>query len=158
MELKKNRIHVEIAGTRFTVLSTETDEYTSKIASELTSEITLIRKAAPGLSLSSATMLAALNYCDKASKAQTDADMLRAQVKEYLSDCARYRADYEEVSIENEKLKKDIEMLRKRLGEKGRTPVMPAPVSRTVKKVQTDAQIDETAEEITDFFEKFESK
>ena len=158
MEKIKNRINIEIAGTRFTVLSEETDAYTKRLASKLTDEIGVIRKAAPGLSLSSAAMLAALNYCDSSTKAQADADALRTQIKEDLAEITKQRGECDELAEENEKLRRDIETLRKRLGERGKTPEMPAPVSRTVKTVRAAVQTDEAAEEITDFFEKFEKK
>ena len=158
MEQIKNRITIDIAGTRFTVLSTESEEYTKKLAAKLTDEIAEIKKAAPLLSVSSATTLAALNYCDSSTKAEEDADSLRRQVKEYLAEITKQRTENEELSAENEKLRRDIDTLRKRLGEKGRAPEMPAPVSRTVKTVRAAAQTDEAAEEITDFFERCEKK
>lgn len=158
MDNTKNRIVVEIAGTVFTVVSNENERYTKRLAEELTSEIAAIRRAAPGLSLTSATMLTALNCADRAAKAETEADSFRIQVKDYLSEAEKYRENAEKLSAENEKLKKDIETLRKRLGESGRQPTIPAPVSKTVRTVRTEAAGDEAAEEITDFFEQFESR
>ncbi len=132
----KNRIKIDIAGTHFTVLSAEGEDYTRKVADRLNEEITAVRRGAPGLSLSSAVMLASLNLCDNMTKAQDDADRLRMQVKEYLNDAARYRADFEEAVQENEKLRRDIEIYRKRLGDKGRG-ADPAPVSKAAKTAKT---------------------
>ncbi len=131
----KNRIKIDIAGTKFTVLSVEGEEYTRSVAARLNDEISSVRRSAPGLSLNSAVMLAALNLCDNLTKAQEDSDRLRIQVKEYLSEATKYRTDFEEAARENEKLRKDIETYRKRLGDKGRNND-PAPVSAAVKTVR----------------------
>lgn len=158
MDNSKNRIRVNIAGTRFTVVSSESEEYTGKVAQRLNDEIAAIRKAAPGLSLASAVMLAGLNVADAATKAQAEADALREQVREYLSEAERYRSMYEQTAAEAEKLRSDIEVYRKRLGEKGKSVIEPAPVSRSVRTVRKTAANDEAAEEITDFFDSFETK
>ena len=50
----KNKIKIEIAGTRFTVVSVESEDYTRSIADRLNAEINAVRRAAPGLSANSA--------------------------------------------------------------------------------------------------------
>ncbi len=147
----KNRIKIEIAGTPFTVLSVEGEEYTKAVAERLNREIETVRRAAPGLSLTSAVMLAALNLCDGMTKAEEDSDRLRGQVKEYLNDAARYRSEYDAAVKENEKLKKDMETYRKRLGEKGKTQE-PAPVSPAVKTVRKSNSKEAEDEENISFF------
>ena len=149
----KNRIRIEIAGTRFTVLSVENEEYTYKVADRVNSEISAVRRAAPGLTLPSAVMLAALNICDNMTKAEEDADMLRLQIKEYLNEAAKYRSAYEEAERENEKLKKDMETYRKRLGEKAKTSSDPAPLSHSVKAVRKKSSSDEEADDNLSFFD-----
>ncbi len=131
----KNKIKIEIAGTRFTVVSVESEDYTRSIADRLNAEINAVRRAAPGLSANSAVMLAALNTCDNLAKSEEDADRLRIQIKEYLNEAAKYRSACEEAERENEKLKKDIETLRKRLGEQSRI-IDPSPLSAAVKAVR----------------------
>ena len=131
----KNKIKIEIAGTRVTVVSVESEDYTRSIADRLNAEINAVRRAAPGLSANSAVMLAALNTCDNLAKSEEDADRLRIQIKEYLNEAAKYRSACEEAERENEKLKKDIETLRKRLGEQSRI-IDPSPLSAAVKAVR----------------------
>ncbi len=143
----KNRVRIDIAGTKFTVVSEEGEEYTRAVAERLNEEIKTVRKAAPGLSLSAAVMLTALNMCDTMTKAEEDADRLKKQVREYLAESEKYRSDYETAIIENEKLKRDIEIYRQRLGDKGRGE--PAPVSpavRTVRKTNTEEAGDDSAD------------
>lgn len=132
----KNKVKIEIAGTRFTVVSVESEEYTRGIADRLNSEINAVRRAAPGLSANSAVMLAALNICDNLAKSEEDGDRLRFQIKEYLNEAAKYRSACEDAGRENEKLKKDIETLRKRLGEQSRIVSDPSPLSAAVKAVR----------------------
>ena len=144
----KNRVKIDIAGTHFTVVSEEGEEYTRAVAEKLNEEIKNVRKAAPGLSLSAAVMLTALNLCDTMTKAEEDADRLRKQVREYLSEAEKYRSECSEMAAENAKLKRDIEIYRQRLGDKGRNSE-PAPVSpaiRTVRKTNSEEAGDDSAE------------
>lgn len=150
-EQAKNRVKVNIAGTKFTVVSAEDEAYTLKVADRLNEEIKTVRQAAPGLSVSSAVLLTALNICDNLTKAEEDAERLRRQVKEYLAESEKYRSAYEEAKTENEKLRRDMEIYRKRLSEKGRT-AEPAPISPAVKAVHrsgTDEAADESAQTIS---------
>ena len=144
----KNHVKIDIAGTRFTVVSEEGEEYTRAVADRLNEEIQNVRKAAPGLSLSSAVMLTALNICDSMTKAEEDAERLRKQVREYLNEAEKYRSEYAEAAEENAKLKRDIEIYRQRLGDKGKNSE-PAPVSpaiRTVRKTNSEEAGDDSAE------------
>lgn len=136
MDGNKNRVKIDIAGTRFTVVSAESEEYTRCVADRLNGEINAVRRAAPGLSPNSAVMLAALNICDDLTKSEDDADHLRGQIKEYLNEAAAYRSRCEQAERENEKLRKDIETLRKRLGEQSKIVSDPSPVSAAVKAVR----------------------
>ncbi len=150
----KNRVKIDIAGTRFTVISAESEEYTRTVADRLNAEITAVRRAAPGLSANSAVMLAALNLCDNLTKSEEDTDRLRQQIKDYLNEAAKYRSAFEETERENQKLKKDIEVLRKRLGEKAKLVGEPSPVSSAVKAVRksgTSEAEDESADNVTFF-------
>ncbi len=153
----RNHIKIEIAGTRFTVVSEESELYTRSVAERLNSEINSIRRAAPGLSANSAVMLAALNICDVLIKTEEDADGLRHQIKDYLNEAAKYRSSFEESEQENERLRKDLETLRKRLGEKSKLANEPSPVSPAVKAVRKSALAeaeDEGAEQVTFFGSK----
>lgn len=148
--MEKNRTKVNIAGTVFTVVSEESEEHTKSVADTLNREIDDVRKAAPGLSLTSAVMLAALNIADSKTKSDEDTDLLRKQIKEYLAEADKYRLAYEECTVENEKLKKDIETYRKRLGE--RSYKDPAPLSAAVRSVRKHSSAEEAADESAPFF------
>ena len=150
----RNRVKVDIAGTRFTVISEESELYTKSVAERLNSEINSGRHAAPGLSANSAVMLASLNICDQLMKSEEAADSLRHQIKDYLNEAAKYRSSFEEADCENARLRKDIETLRKRLGEKARIVSEPSPVSPAVKAVRKSATTeaeDEGAEQVSFF-------
>ncbi len=154
MDENKNRVKIEIAGTRFTVLSMESEEYTRSVADRLNGEINAVRRAAPGLSANSAVMLAALNICDNLTKSEEDADRLRAQIKEYLNEAAKYRNASEELERENEKLRKDMETLHKRLGDQSKFVSDPSPVSAAVKAVRKSgsAEAEDESEQPVAFF------
>ncbi len=146
-EQEKNHIRLNISGSKFTVVTSDDENYTMKIADRLDSEIKSVRKASSGMSVSSAVMLTALNMCDRLTRLEQEAESLRKQVKEYFEDSAKYRDSYQKAMNENEKLRRDIEIYRKRLGEKNKK-AEPAPISPAVKSIHL-SDTDEAADEDT---------
>lgn len=87
-----NRVVVTIDGYEYTVVSEDPEEYIRKNAALVDQNVRDI-KAATSLSSLSAAMLAAMNIADRYYKAQTAADGLRGQIKDYAEECAKLRAE-----------------------------------------------------------------
>lgn len=103
----KNKVTVTVAGNDYTLLSDEAEDYVRAVAASVGNEITQIMTSAH-LSLSHASVLAALNTADKARKAAESADHLREQVKTYLDETQKLKSELAEARRELSRLKKQI--------------------------------------------------
>lgn len=71
----------------------------------------------PRLSLTMASILVSLSYCDECRKANESADNLRSQIKDYLEDSSKARLEADDARKEAERLKRELVALRKAIGE-----------------------------------------
>lgn len=153
---EKIKVRINIAGSEFTVLSQDSENYTLSVAKEVDEKISEIRKANPNISITAAVMLAALNFCDCSKKSEKDADNFRIQIKDYLTEAAQKEKEADELKKENERLKKDIQTYRQRLSEDIQSNNNAAPVSSAVKAVKKSvllSDVEEAAEDDTEFFD-----
>lgn len=100
-----NRVIVTIDGLEYTVISEDNEEYIRKSAALVDQSIQEIKAATPFSSMTAA-VLAAMNIADKYYKASGSGDGLRAQIRDYASECAQLRA-------ENARLKKELKDAKK---------------------------------------------
>lgn len=103
----KNRLSVTVAGHEFTIVSEETEAYVFGVAAEVDKEIQNVMSEAH-LSLSDAAVLSALNSADRARKALDSADHLRLQVKTYLDETQKLKAELAETRRELSRVKKQL--------------------------------------------------
>ncbi|MEA5039047.1 MAG: cell division protein ZapA [Clostridiaceae bacterium] len=87
-----NRVIVKIDGLEYTVVSEDTEDYIRKSAALVDQALRDI-KASTSLSSLNSAVLAGMNIADRYFKAQTAADGLRIQVKDYAEECARLRTE-----------------------------------------------------------------
>ena len=95
----KNRVTVNIAGGEYRLIGAEDEEYTRKVAAHVDSKINEVLKLA-NVSMIEATVLASVNITDEYYKALETADNLRAQLKDYLEDSGRMKAELSELKPE----------------------------------------------------------
>jgi cell division protein ZapA len=100
----KNRISVTVAGHEFTIISEESEEYVRGVAAEVDSSVQSVMSEIH-LSLSDAAVLAALNFADRSKKAVDSADHLRLQVKTYLDETQKLKAELAESRRELSRLR-----------------------------------------------------
>ncbi|MDD3692804.1 MAG: cell division protein ZapA [Oscillospiraceae bacterium] len=109
----KNRVKLEICSTEYIILSDEPEHYVRELADELDKSMRELMDNDPRVSTTMAAVLTALTFADECRKANASADNLRSQIKEYLSENARVRAEAEEARRENERLRRDLDELMK---------------------------------------------
>jgi len=114
-ESVKNRVTVKIADNEYTIVADETEEYIRKIGGMVNSRMTEMLEANPRMSTLMAAVLCCTNFCDELMKAQNAADNLRAQMKTYLDESAKYRAEADEARREIARLNNEIQSLRAQL-------------------------------------------
>ena len=96
-----------MAGHDFTIVSEESEVYVRGIGAEVDRDIQAVMTEAH-LSLSDAAVLAALNSADRARKAIDSADHLRLQVKTYLDETQKLKAELAESRRELSRVKKQV--------------------------------------------------
>lgn len=106
--MEKNKVKVSICGSDYYISTEDDPKYVLELANDLDERLTKIVHENTRLSITQAAILASLDYADTAKKATDTADNLRAQIKEYLEDSARYK-------MEAEVAKRDVERLEKEL-------------------------------------------
>ena len=105
MAMAKNRVHLKIGGSAYTVLTDDAPEYVEELAEELDKEMRSIINENPSLSVTQAAVLTALDKADTCKKSTASSDNLRAQME---VDVARR---------EIERLNREISSLRERIAE-----------------------------------------
>ena len=95
----KKRVTVSIAGGEYRLIGAEDEEYTRKVAAHVDAKINEIL-GATNVSIIEAAVLAGVNISDEYYKALETADNLRTQLKEYLEDAGRMKAEISELKRE----------------------------------------------------------
>jgi cell division protein ZapA len=98
-----NKVTVTISGTDYTLVSEESAAYMQKVASLVDTRMNDIM-AAGRVSRMDAAVLAAANLADELIKQQAAAENLRRQVKGYLDDAGKAKAELSECKRQLTKL------------------------------------------------------
>ncbi|MBQ6052575.1 MAG: cell division protein ZapA [Clostridia bacterium] len=114
----ENVYTVKIYGFEITLYSTETEEYTRKIAAAVEEKIKEQTDANPSASLTKASILALMELYDQLIKLQVGADNMRLQLKDYLDDTTKAIAERDEARRTAEKLRDELLALKIDLSNK----------------------------------------
>ena len=151
---RKHKVKITVAGTEYIVLTHESEAYTRGLAEQVDESIQDMCINGR-ISITAAAILTAVNLCDKLKKYELDADALGEQIEKYLEAANEQMNKYNELKTENERLKKNISVYRKRLGETVDGINEPSPVSESVKTVKKKVFVsdsEEMADEEQDIF------
>ena len=99
-----NRITVNISGTDYTLMAEESPAYMQKVAALVDERIEKLM-ASGRISRVDATVLAAANLADELLKQQSAAENLRSQLKGYLDEANKAKAELGECKRELLKLR-----------------------------------------------------
>ena len=113
--MSKNKIRLNICGSECTITSEDNETYVLALGDEVEKSIQSIMSKNDRVSLTLASIITALSFCDEAKKAVAAADNLRSQIKDYLEDSSRSRLEADEARREIERMKQEIQTLRTRL-------------------------------------------
>lgn len=92
--MARNRVKLTIAGVDYTLVSDEPIAYVAKLGREVDAAMTELMNGGRMTPLMAA-VLTAITEHDKACKAEESADHLRDQIRQYLEENARLRAEVE---------------------------------------------------------------
>lgn len=110
----KNRVRLTIAGIDLAVASDDTESYIRSVGAEVEKAVREVTEKNPRASMTLAALAAALRFCDEGHRAAAAADNLRSQIKDYLEDASRARAEAETARREAERLRKEMKALREK--------------------------------------------
>ena len=103
-----NSITVNICGEEYTFTAEESPSYMQKVAALVDEKMSAILQASK---VNHAAVLTAVNIADEYLKALAGSENLRSQIKDYLDEANRAKAEVSE-------LKRDVFKLKRQLEEK----------------------------------------
>ncbi len=110
-----NSFKVTVLDTTYAVSSPEREEYVARIAKEVDSVMRQILDGDKRMSPMVAAVFAALQFCDDKAKAQGSADHLRGQIKNYLEEMGKLRAEAEDARKDVARLSLEAGQLKAKL-------------------------------------------
>jgi cell division protein ZapA len=111
----KNKLSVKILDTVYNVSSNETEDYVEKVAKQVDRAMRAVLEADTRSSVTVAAIFSALGFCDEKMKAEISAENLRTQLKSYLEDMSKLRAEAEDARKEAARLTLEASQLRSKL-------------------------------------------
>ena len=108
----ENRITVSICGTDYTFTAEESPSYMQKVAALVDTRMSEILESGR-INRVDAAVLAAANIADELLKEQTAAENLRNQLKDYLDEANKAKAEASDLRREIFKLTQQISKLEK---------------------------------------------
>lgn len=103
--MSKNKIKLTICNMPCSLISDDTEDYVLSVGKEVEKAIEDITRQNGWASTAMAAVIAALNFCDSAHKANETADHLRAQVKDYVEELETARKREQALTTELEALR-----------------------------------------------------
>lgn len=103
--MEKRNVVIYVAGMRFSLSTTDSDEYVIEIGEKIDRLIRGVQKDNPKLNRDACATLVALDICDDETKLFKKLETLREQVKDYVNEIDRLTRENEGLKAEIEKLK-----------------------------------------------------
>ena len=107
-----NRVKIEVAGSRYTISTTEEPIYVEELAGELDEQLTKLLAKNETLSVNDALILWSLQFLADGRQAEKSADRLRQQFSGYMDEIKRAKEDTDAKQKENEELRREVLQLR----------------------------------------------
>ena len=116
---EKRTMCVTICGTEYFLITDEKSEYIGSLAAQVEKTMNDLMFSKQNLSVTSAAIVAAMDFCDKFVKADEVADNLRGQIKSYVEETGTAHMEAEEARREIGRLNQKVQLLGMRLARHG---------------------------------------
>lgn len=93
----KSHVRLQICGGHYNIVSEDDESYIRQVGGMVEQRIQKFLERNPSVSVSAASVFAALEFCDEAEKSRRSADNLRNQIKAYLEEVKQVRAENDEL-------------------------------------------------------------
>lgn len=107
-----NKIRLNVGGIDYIINSNDDEEYVRNIGTELNQKLRSLAEECPYLSTTMVAVMAALEYCDTAKKAEKSCDKLKSQHKLASEELACLRLEVDEARREIDRLSRENRQLR----------------------------------------------
>ncbi len=84
-----NKVRVNIAGTPYSIATTDPEKYILSLAKKLDEDITKLLDDNANLSVTKAAVFCAMDYLDEYRKSTGSAENMRSQIQDYIADATR---------------------------------------------------------------------
>ena len=115
---KGNKVKITICGKEYSLQADEQPAYVQQLAARLDQKITELMEENDTLSLSSAAILVGLSLMDDSYKTTSDMDNIRGEIRNYVEEAGKARAEADNLRIALEDREREIESLKAELGLK----------------------------------------
>ncbi|MCI8500858.1 MAG: cell division protein ZapA [Oscillospiraceae bacterium] len=115
---KGNKVKITICGKEYSLQADEQPAYVQQLAARLDQKITELMEENDTLSLSSAAILVGLSLMDDSYKTTSDMDNIRGEIRNYVEEAGKARAEADNLRIALEDREREIESLKTELGLK----------------------------------------
>lgn len=110
-----NKVKVTICGREFSLKTDDTPKYMTELAKKVDAAIADMMSSSANMPMQSAAILTALAAYDELQKANDSIDNIRSQIKEYVDDAGKARAERDKALKAEKELKAKISALENEL-------------------------------------------
>ena len=107
-----NKIRITVGGIDYIIASEDDEHYVRKIGEEVSATLDALSRNSPYLSTTMAAVLAALDYCDNAKKANERCEQAKTELKSISEELACARLEIDGARREIERLNRENKQLR----------------------------------------------
>lgn len=112
-----NRIRVEVMGASYYITTTEPEEYIKTLEGRFNAELHKLLEARPNIAFADALVLIGLNIMDAYMKSEANAENMRRQLSDYMSDANSAGTALADAHKEIERLNKELAVYRRAAAE-----------------------------------------
>ncbi|HIZ55183.1 MAG TPA: cell division protein ZapA [Firmicutes bacterium] len=106
--MQLNRVEITICGKKYPLSTSENPEYVKELARQLEDRINRMMQTSDMMTISTATVLVALDILDESLTTNSNIDNIRTQIKTYVEEAANARNEASECKKELEEAKRKI--------------------------------------------------
>lgn len=110
-----NKVKVTICGKEFSLRTDDSPSYMTELAKKVDTAISDMMSSSANMPMQSAAILAALSAYDELQKANDSIDNIRSQIKEYVDDAGKARAERDRAIKSENALKAKVSSLENEL-------------------------------------------
>lgn len=114
--MEKQKVRFTVAGADFCIVTNDSADYIGSLAARVDEKIDHYLQSGAGISSTQAAILTAMEYADENRRKENILDSIKEQLKAYLDDAAKIKAERDSYKEQLEKL---IDAQRKEKTKKG---------------------------------------